>query len=91
MKRLSGQIQTTVEGRAATSDEAKDVRIAAADALRLHKTLDVARALMSVLNDREFGAAWQARQSLILMTGRDFRYDESAWLDYLSKAKNPFI
>jgi hypothetical protein len=72
-------------------DPSKDVRIACADALRNVKTLDSARALMSVLNDREFGVSWQARRSLILMTGHDYRYDESAWLDYVAKAGTPFI
>jgi hypothetical protein len=74
-----------------TADVNKDVRIASADALRNFKTLEVARQLTGVLGDRDFAVAWQARQSLILMTGRDFRYDDSAWLDYLAKAKNPFL
>lgn len=72
-------------------DDSKDVRIACADALRNFRTLDVARALASVMLDRDFGVSWQARQSLILMTGRDFRYDEGAWLEYMSKAPAPFI
>jgi HEAT repeat protein len=72
-------------------DESKDVRIACADALRNFKTLDVARALAGVLGDRDFGVSWQARKSLNLMTGRDFRYDEGAWLDYVSKATKPFV
>ena len=73
------------------TDNNKDVRIACADALRNFKTLDVTRALIAVLGDRDFGVSWQARTSLNLMTGRDFRYDESAWLDYLAKAQKPFI
>ena len=73
------------------TDESKDVRIACADALRNFKTLEVARALTSVMLDRDFAVSWQARQSLILMTGRDYRYDEGAWLDYMSKAATPFI
>jgi hypothetical protein len=72
-------------------DDNKDVRIAAADALRNFKTLDVARALTSTMTDRDFSVTWQARQSLILMTGRDFGYDESAWLDYISKGSKPFV
>ena len=72
-------------------DDNKDVRIASADALRNYKTIDVARALTSVMLDRDFAVAWQARQSLILMTGRDFKYDESAWLGYMASGKNPFI
>jgi hypothetical protein len=72
-------------------DDSKDMRIACADALRNYKQLDVARALTAVMNERDFSVAWQARQSLILMTGRDFRYDEAAWLGYLSTDQKPFI
>jgi HEAT repeat protein len=71
-------------------DESKDVRIACADALRNTKTQEVARALIGVLNDRDFGVAWQARQSLRLMTGHDYRYDDNAWVQYLAAEKNPF-
>jgi hypothetical protein len=72
-------------------DDSKDVRIASADALRNVKTQEAARALIGVLNDRDFGVAWQARQSLRLMTGHDFRYDDNAWVQYLAASKNPFI
>jgi HEAT repeat protein len=72
-------------------DDSKDMRIACADALRNYKQLDVARALTAVMNERDFSVAWQARQSLVLMTGRDFRYDEAAWLGYLSSEQKPFI
>ena len=68
-------------------DDNKDVRVACADALRNFKTIDVARALTSVMLDRDFGVSWQARQSLVLMTGHDYRYDEAAWLDYLATGK----
>lgn len=70
--------------------EAKDVRIAAANALRHYRTLDVARTLVSVLGERAFGVAWQSRRSLIAMTGRDMRYDQEAWLMYLAGSLNPF-
>jgi HEAT repeat protein len=68
----------------------RDVRIASADALRVYKTSDVAQALIRVLNDRDFGVAWQARRSLNLMTGQDFRYNQAAWLEYLTGPKKPF-
>ena len=64
--------------------ESRDVRIAVADALKYYRTSDVARALSSLVNDRDFSVAWQARRSLVYMTGRDFRYDEGAWLGYFS-------
>lgn len=69
--------------------ENKDVRIAAADALKHYRTLDVGRALASKLADREFGVAWQSRRSLGRLTGQDYRYDESAWLKHLTSDK-PF-
>jgi hypothetical protein len=72
------------------ADETNDVRVAAADALRLYKTSEAAQALVRVLRDREFGVAWQARQSLRLMTGKDFRFDPGGWLAYLTGTEKPF-
>lgn len=72
-------------------DDNQDVRIACADALRLYKTPEVARALVGVLPERQFGVAYRARESLMLMTGHNFRWDEAAWLDYFAKAQKPFI
>lgn len=66
-----------------------DIRIAAADALRHYRKLEVARALVNVLSDREFSIAWQSRQSLRAMTGCDERYDQSAWLRLLTGPENP--
>jgi len=60
-----------------------DVRIACAEALRNFHTTEVMRALVNELDDTEFGVAWQARQSLELLTGQDFLYDQKAWLNYL--------
>lgn len=70
-------------------DQHKDIRIAATDALRHYRRNDVARALVGLLNDRDFGVAWHARQSLCNLTGRDMHYDEAAWLALLSGAENP--
>lgn len=72
------------------ADENVDVRIACADALRLYRTAEVAQALVRALRDRNFGIAWQARKSLQLMTGKDFRYDTAAWLGHLSGSQKPF-
>jgi hypothetical protein len=72
-------------------DDNQDVRIACADALREYKTPEVARALVGVLPERQFGVAYRARESLILMTGHNFRWDEGAWLEYFAKAQKPFI
>src|SRR5258706_3839735 len=71
-------------------NENVDVRVACADALRMYRTSEVAQSLVRALRDRNFGVAWQARQSLQLMTGKDFRYDTAAWLTYLSGANKPF-
>ena len=71
-------------------DVSRDVRIASADALRCYKTDEVAHALILVLDDYDFGVAWQARQSLRLMTARDFQYNETQWLDYLAASSQPF-
>ena len=70
--------------------EDRDVRIAAADALGHYKRLEVARALTPRLNERDFAVAWQSRRSLRRMTGRDFRYDEAAWLEFITGPAKPF-
>ena len=74
----------------ADPDENRDVRIAAADALCRYRTLRVARALSSAVGERDFGIAWQARHSLRFLTGRDYRYDEAAWLAYFTGPDKPF-
>lgn len=70
--------------------ESRDVRIAAADALRLYPRSDVAQALIRVLDTPDFAVAWQARRSLNLLTGQDFRYDQAAWLTHLARSDKPF-
>jgi len=69
--------------------EEVDVRIAAADALRYNRTLEVARALVDTLQSPDFGIAWQSRQSLRAMTGQDLHYNQSAWLELLSSPQSP--
>lgn len=70
--------------------EARDVRIAAADALRHYRKLEVGRMLANLLDERDFSVAWQAHQTLRRLTGRDLHYDESAWLNYLTSTEKPF-
>jgi hypothetical protein len=72
------------------TNENRDARIWAADALRHYRTLEVARILASQLNGREFGLAWQSRKSLVKLTGKDLSYDETAWLQYLTGPDKPF-
>ena len=69
--------------------ENRDLRIAAANALRHYRDMGVARSLVNVLSAKDFGVAWQARHSLRTLTGRDMKYDERAWLTYLIQ-QNPF-
>jgi len=72
-------------------NENRDVRIAAADALKHYANVQVARALINQLSEREFSVAWQARRSLFKLTGQDLSYDEAAWLNYLTTSEKPFV
>ena len=86
LRAVRGTRETVIDGREAVLPEDRDVRIAAADALHHYPTVDVERSLVGYLNETEFGVSWQARQSLIALTGRDLLYDEAAWLEYLVKS-----
>jgi hypothetical protein len=66
------------------------VRIAAAEALRHYRTVGVVRVLAGTLGGKDFGVAWQSRWSLRILTGRDFRYNEREWLEYLTGPGKPF-
>jgi len=72
------------------TDENIDVRIACADALREYRTKIVAQALIRALGDRDFAVAWQSRISLKLMTGRDYRYAQGPWREYVAAPDKPF-
>jgi len=76
-------------GRIESQPENRDVRVACADALRSFPTKDVAKSLIDSLNEKEFEVSWQARKSLTLMTGHDFRYDQAKWREYML-TDNPF-
>ena len=90
-KALTGnRLVYSADGHPTEVEESKDVRIAAADALRRYRSLDVARTLVGYLNEPDFGVAWQSRQSLIALTGLDLQYDEAAWLQYLIGPSKPF-
>jgi HEAT repeat protein len=77
-------------GRMEQVQESRDVRVACADALRNFPNRDVTTALVDVLRDKDFEVSWQARKSLVLLTGHDFKYDQNAWRDYFTKAEKPF-
>jgi HEAT repeats len=70
-------------------DETRDVRIAAVDALRHYKSIEVARTLASLLAERDFSIVWQSRRSLRDITRKDFRYEEAKWLEYLANPETP--
>lgn len=74
----------------ANREENRDVRIAAADALKHYRNLTVARALAASLGDKDFGVIWQARRSLVYLIGHDYRYDEGSWLSYFAGPDKPF-
>src|SRR5205085_9778257 len=69
--------------------EQRDVRIAAAEALRHYRQIGVARVLAATLGARDFSIAWQSRWSLRILTGADYKYDERAWLTYLTGPTKP--
>lgn len=71
-------------------EENRDVRVWSADALKHYRTIEVARALIGLLNGRDFSVAWQAHRSLVVITGTDHRFDEAAWLQYLTTSERPF-
>lgn len=68
--------------------ETRDIRVAAADALKHYRTLAVVRALSGALTDKTFVIAWQSRQSLRYLTNRDYGYDVGLWLAYFTGAEN---
>jgi hypothetical protein len=78
-----------LEKIATSPSENRDLRIAAIDALKHYKTMQIARTLIGVVNERDLAVAWQARRSLKAMTGKDLYYDENAWLQYISGPAKP--
>ncbi len=74
---------------ASRPDEQRDIRIAAAEALQHYKKIEAARALVVLLNERDFGLAWQAQRSLTRLTGKNLGYDDKAWLAYLTGPEKP--
>ena len=66
--------------------ENADVRIACADALRNFDQVTSTDALVDALGDSDFSVAYQAHQSLRIVTFHDFQYDKLQWQAYLSPA-----
>jgi len=90
-RHLAPLMEVRVEGgRIEQVAESRDVRVAVADALRNYPNKDVSKALVDVLREKDFEVSWQARRSLVLMTGHDFKYDQTQWRDYFAKSDQPF-
>jgi len=77
-------------GRPEKAQETRDIRVVCADALRNYPDKDVAQRLVQMLREKDFEIAWQSRKSLVLLTGRDYKYDVDKWQEYLTKTANPF-
>ena len=88
---LTGRRESiTPDGQQVFTAESLDVRIAAADALRNYRQVDVARNLIVYLKPEEnFAVVWQSHHSLTILTGRDLQYDQSAWFAYLAGPDRP--
>jgi len=76
-------------GRLAT-DEDGSIRARAASGLSRHRDRQVLWGLWGCLDDEEFAVAYEARESLKKLTGRDLGYDRQAWQQWLSATEDPF-
>jgi len=72
------------------SDPARNVRIAAASALRGFRHRAVFQPLIRALRDEDFAIADTAEHSLIALTGVTHDYDADAWEQWVARAQNPF-
>jgi hypothetical protein len=70
-------------------DPDADVRSAAAQALRSHRSLSAAQGVIAGLTDSDLGVAESARESLGYLTGRDLGGEPAAWSKFLAEAKDP--
>ena len=59
--------------------EVLDVRLAAVDALGRYDNPQLRQALIAMLEADDFSLAWQARQSLVNITGEDHGFNLDAW------------
>ena len=75
---------------ALATDSDQDVRIHCAAALSKFKEKDVLYTLISALKDKDFAVRYQAKKSLILLTGKTFHTNAQDWLNWLKLYQNPF-
>lgn len=66
-----------------------DVRMRCARALRHHRHVGAAQALLLGLADRDLGVRTTSTDSLRFMTGEDFGQDGETWNRYLSETESP--
>ncbi|MFP4355711.1 MAG: HEAT repeat domain-containing protein [Phycisphaerae bacterium] len=62
-----------------SQDESKDVRAAAAVAMRHYPRMPVILTLVDALDDEAFAVQFQARKALVDMTGYPFGYEPEDW------------
>ena len=63
------------------NDVDQDVRANSCRALRHHRNIAVARALVDCLSDKAFSVRYQAHGSLVEIVGKDLGYDGQNWAD----------
>jgi len=71
--------------RLAVADESEDVRIGCAKALRHYRRKEVVATLVRCLSDPSFGVRFQARRSLVELTGQDHGYEAADWASLLGR------
>jgi len=64
-------------------DQDGQVRAKAAEALANFRDRRAVRGLLGGLIDEEFKVTYRSRQSLRILTGEDFEYDQQVWQDWL--------
>jgi hypothetical protein len=76
--------------RTVRSDRSRDARIAAAQLLGEFEEVEALEALMSALDDADFGVVYHAEASLVRLTGQDLPRRKGAWRDWLASVEDPF-
>ncbi len=79
LERLKPDVESSVQ-----------VRASAARALGQYPQRRVAQGLVSALGERNLAVNDNALESLRILTGKDFAYDEKRWLTWLNETEDPF-
>jgi len=88
--------ETAVTARKAAVDllighESRELRIQAARYLGSCPSSDALSALISSLDQRDFGVVYQAEASLVRLTGESFQHDRQAWEAWRLSQSDPFV